>query len=60
MKKENEENEKSFEIQRDAFITQLQKMAEKPKDNVGANLDQIDRMARDDQRSKNDDDRELD
>ena len=35
-------------------------MAEKPKDNVGANLDQIDRMARDDQRSKNDDDRELD
>lgn len=58
--KVNEENEKSFEIQRDAFITQLQKMAEKPKDNVGANLDQIDRMVRDDQRSKNDDDRELD
>lgn len=42
--KPEEKKVNTFEEQRDAFLTELQKMAEKPENNVGANLDQIDQQ----------------
>ena len=44
--KPEEKKANTFKEQRDAFLTELQKMAEKPENNVGTNLDQIDQKVK--------------